>query len=146
MAPITQPYRNQHVELARLAAGVPLNAADVNAREASLALQCLKSVLIVHLKMQDGMLYPWMKRQNSSELRAKGARFHEMMRTLMVAFVEFYQRWSSRDAIEADPDGFVAAWRLVWGVLKHRLEAESSDLYRAIDAYGARSSETALAS
>lgn len=146
MAPTTQPYRNQHVELARLAAAVPLDAVSVNSRDASRALECLKSVLIVHLKLQDGMLYPWMKRQPSVELRAKAARFHEMMRTLMASFVEFYQRWSSSDAIASDPDGFVAAWRLVWGVLKHRLDAEASDLYRSIDAYAAQSAETALAS
>jgi hypothetical protein len=103
-------------------------------------------VLIVHLKLQDGMLYPWMKRQPSADLRAQAVRFREMMRTLMVAFLEFYQRWACPDAIEADPDGFVAEWRLVIGVLKHRLDCEASDLYRSIDAYARASAATAIAS
>ncbi|MBV8490043.1 MAG: hypothetical protein JO199_05875 [Candidatus Eremiobacteraeota bacterium] len=118
-----------------MASAIPLDAGRLDAREASRALAGLKSVLIVHLKLQDGMLYPWMTHQPSAELRENATRFREMMRTLMVSFLEFYQRWSRSDAIAADPDGFVAAWRLVSGVIKHRLDAEARELYRSIDAY-----------
>ena len=135
MGPKTQPYRNQHAELARLAAAIPADSIEIVPSRASRALAGLKSLLIVHLKLQDGMLYPWMMHQPSAELRGKGKHFREMMHALLVSFLAFYQRWTNPDAIAEDPEGFVCAWRIVLGVLKHRLQAEASDLYPAIDRY-----------
>ena len=135
VGPKTKPYRNQHLELARLAAAIPTDSYKLDAREASHALACLKSVLIVHLKLQDGMLYPWMMHQSSFELREKARHFRDMMHGLLVKFLEFHQRWTHAGAIAADPSAFVSAWLVVLGVLKHRLGAEASDLYPAIDLY-----------
>ena len=135
--PTTQPYRNQHAELMRLASAIPIDASLVRPREASRALECLKSVLIVHLKLQDGMLYPWMSRQESTDLREMGRKYRDLMKEFLDTFLGFYHRWSAEGAIAADPDGFVEAWQHVAAMLKMRLRAEAADLYRVVDAHAA---------
>lgn len=137
MNPRTQPYRNQHAELSRLAAAIPVDPERLESGRAARALAGLKGVLIVHLQLQEGMLYPWMMRQASFALHEVATAHRIAMRSLLVTFLEFYARWSHEDNIAADREAFVADWRCVLAVLRHRLNGEASDLYRAIEEYAA---------
>lgn len=131
--PTTQPYRNQHAQLMRLASAIPVDVSSLRAREVTCALDCLKSVLIVHLKLQDGMLYPWIAHHRSSDLREMGRKHRELMHEFLDGFLAFHSRWVGPDAVAADPDAFVAQWARVLALLRLRLRAEASDLYRLVD-------------
>ena len=131
----TSVYRTQHSELARLAACIPAEGAMPNAFEASLALARLKGVLGVHLKLEDDVLYPAMLAHESAEVREKAAKYQREMGTLAAAFTQFYQKWASNSAIEANPSGFQREWAGILKALQKRIEAEESDLYAAVDAY-----------
>lgn len=145
MIPNTRPYRNQHAELARLAAAIPLDPRGLQAREASNAVACLRSVLIVHVKMQDGLLYPWMMRHPLQAVRNRAAQMRPTMSALLVTFLEFAQRWGCASAIECDAAGFLGDVRPLLTLLRQRLRAEEDELYAMLDRI-VRDCDVALAS
>jgi len=115
---------------------IPTDPNNIRPLEVSRALAGLKGILVVHLSLQDGMLYPWMSHHDAPIVRQAATHHRQMMKKFLLRFLNFYGDWQSAEAIEADRRGFALAWHVVQTTLLYRLEAEASDLYRVVETYG----------
>jgi hypothetical protein len=140
----TSPYRKQLAQLARLEAAVPTSAPIHDPRAAHAALLRVRSVLVVHLLLEKGLLYPWLLRRASSPVCEKVCLHRDAMADVLASFVAFCTQWQSAAAIAADSHGFVRAWSAMRAPLFAHLSAERDDLYDVADGYAER--QLALAS
>jgi hypothetical protein len=131
----TRPYRNQHVQLAHLVAAVPSSMPIEDPSAALAALSRVRSVLLVHLRLESGLLYPWMLQRATEVVCERVRRHRDDMGWLSTSFLEFCGQWSSAASISADPRGFVKAWSAERALLSAHLDAEQDDLYDVADGY-----------
>jgi hypothetical protein len=134
MVPATRPYRNQHAQLKRLASLVLPNADELVPQAAFQTLRAVRALLLVHLRFQDGMLYPWMVHHRAPTLRATARRYRSATQPFLVTFLRFCERWNDPDAIAREPQAFRKDWACLRALLFRRLEAETRVLYPAIEA------------
>lgn len=135
MAPTTKPYRNQHRELERLAAAIPPDPNAKTAVAARHAIDGLRSVFVVHVKLQSGLLYPWMKAQGAAHLHEKAHEFSDAAANVARSIQTFSDRFSTSDAIASEPAAFSRAWQDVHGKLRRLLVAQERELYPLVDAF-----------
>ena len=140
----TSPYRKQLAQLARLEAAVPTKAPIGDPDKALAALLRVRSVLVVHLMLEKGLLYPWLLRRASGQVCETVCRHRDAMAGVLVSFHAFCTQWSTPSAIAADPQAFVKAWAAARTLLFAHLAAERDDLYDIADGYAER--QLALAS
>ena len=106
----TSPYRRQLAQLARLAAAVPTSAPIKDPSTAIAALLRVRSVLVVHLLLEKGLLYPWLLQRATRPVCENVCRHRDAMSDVLAAFLGFCSEWSTEAAIAADPQEFVRAW------------------------------------
>ena len=138
MNPKTSPYRRQLAQLSRLATAVPTGAPTLDPNAALSALVRLRSVLLVHVRLEQGLLYPWMLRRASGTVCAKVCRHRESMAALLASFLGFCTQWSTAASIVADPQGFARSWGAQRAALFATLTEERDDLYDIADGYAER--------
>jgi hypothetical protein len=131
----TRPYRNQHVHLAHLEAAIPASVPIEDPNATLAALLRLRAVLVVHLRLEGGLLYPWMLRHASGAVREKVRRHRDDMGWLLASFIEFCAQWPTAASIAADPRGFIVTWNAERALLIAHMTAEQYDLYDIADGY-----------
>jgi hypothetical protein len=129
----TDPYRRQHVQLAHLAAAIPTGDSIEDPGSALAALLRVRAVLVVHVRLENGILYPWMLRHASGAICERVHRHRDDMGWLLASFLEMCAQWSTAASIATDPQGFVRAWKDVRALLFAHMEAEQDDLYDLAD-------------
>lgn len=130
---VTQRYREQHEALRQIAGEIPTVASEVSERAVRGWLIKLIGTLRAHLGLEDSYLYPQMLKHPDSAVREKAQRFQQEMGGLSQAVDEFHKRWSTINAIDSDPAGFVAQWAKIRAALVDRMEREDDDLYTMLD-------------
>lgn len=131
----TRPYRNQHVQLAHLEAALTATSPAEKPAEAIAALSRLRGVLIVHLYLETGLLYPWMLQRASGPVCEKVRRHRDGNRAFLASFLEFCAQWSTAAGIAGDPQAFVRDWTAQRALLFVHMAAEPDDLYDIADEY-----------
>ena len=134
--PYTDKYREQHVELAALATDVR-KSADALRTEADCAsvrgdLSRLAGKLMVHLSMEDKVMYPRLSEHADASLRATADSFASEMGGIAGAFTAYSAKWTA-SAIKADMAGFGKETRAVMEVLLGRIQRENTTLYPLVD-------------
>ncbi|HTA37479.1 MAG TPA: hypothetical protein VK760_00300 [Candidatus Acidoferrales bacterium] len=140
----TSPYRRQLAQLARLEAAVPTSVPINDPSRTLAALLRVRSVLLVHLLLKKGLLYPWLLQHASGPICEKVCLHRDAMTGILEAFLRFCSDWSTEAAIATNPQEFVQAWGTLRAVLFAQLSAERNDLYDLADGYAER--QLALAS
>jgi hypothetical protein len=143
MKPKTSPYRRQLAQLARFQAAVPTSLPIENTNRAVAALQRVRSVLVVHLLLEKGLLYPWLLQRASGPVCEKVCKHRDAMSGVLASFLEFCSEWSTEAAVSANPQEFVRAWGALRAFLFEHLAAERDDLYDIADGYAERQLELA---
>ena len=128
----TDSYQHQCRELLRLARTISLEASQGDAHGAKRGLEELRSILTVHVRLQNGILHPWLQKDGPEHLRdgAKGLALTGS--DLLNSIVTFTGRWRTGDAIAARRPAFAAEF----GELARRLQtlvSEEQALYYGID-------------
>jgi hypothetical protein len=138
----TQKYRDDHVRFGKLAARIVEKSSTAEqtraaAEELGLLLSELSGALKVHLAMEDSALYPLLAGSSDVRIQQLTARFQAEMGDLKQHFEGYAKKWSIPQNIAADPAGFAAETKTVFGALGNRIQRENNELYEAADALAA---------
>ena len=127
-----QTCRDHHVVLRFLVGELGKNGITP---DASLGLlKRLRSVLLVHLKLEDDWLYPQMQRSANDVVRRKSQTYSREMGGLKENFVTLWEAWSRPGEIARNPDVWRAEWSAFQNVITERMDREDHDLYVAAEA------------
>lgn len=134
----TDNFRRQHDDILALANELaalldPAKLAQ-DAAPARSKLATLAGKLKVHLAMEDQSLYPTAAASAQPELSALAVRYQNEMGDIKEAFEAYLAKWPSPTAIQANPDGFVADTKGIYGALAERVRKENTELYPLVDA------------
>ena len=107
---------------------------QTSAQETLPLLKRFRTVLIAHLKLEDGWLYPRLEKSANAIVRGKAERYRREMGGVSEQFMQLWSKWSGTGAIESD----FSAWRTDWHVfaqaIVRRMDTEDHDLYVAAEA------------
>lgn len=133
----TQRYRQQHADLAALAAELEreLTVATLTADpgKARSLLSSLAGKLSVHLAAEDGHLYPELARSSNESLKRMATKFAQEMGPIADAFTAYTRKWPTPSSIKSDPSGFITQTQSVMRVLKDRIRRENQEFYALAD-------------
>ena len=127
-------YREQHIEILAqvdelrgyVHAGIPENAGCIVE-----ALREMSESIRRHLASEDFLLYPSLRRAADPRIVAMGQAYQAEMGDLSGAFRAFVVRWSTAEAVIADPEGFRQQANDVFRALFERIRREDEELYPA---------------
>jgi hypothetical protein len=138
-ASATARFRRQHEELLALAKelGGELDTRTL-ARDPSQARKLLAAFtgkLRVHAAMEDDALYPRLLASGDPDVVAKARALRMEVGELYESFFAFVSKWSSSEAIQADPEGFGRDTIHELYRLGRRMKRENQELYPLVDAH-----------
>jgi len=125
-----QTCRDHHVVLQYLIDDI--NEAQTPAKLNELLFR-FRSVLLTHLRLEDGWLYPRLQASENVFIREKATRYRDQMGGLRGQFMDMWRRWSPDGAIAGDEAGFRNDWGAFAAAFEQRVHAEDSDLYAAAE-------------
>jgi hypothetical protein len=133
----TERFRQQHNELLGIAQELQtLLDAQALAKDGSAARSCLGRLigkLVVHLSIEDKVLYPALVSNKDPALAALANQFSTEMKSTITQVVAYNDRWPTPSAIKASPVVFAAETKQVISILTHRIKRENKELYMAAD-------------
>ncbi|MCC6246515.1 MAG: hemerythrin domain-containing protein [Rubrivivax sp.] len=133
----TDKFREQHKELLALAGELEklldVRALTADGRPARSTLGRLMGKLVLHLGVEDQVLYPELTRSKDARVADMARRFAKEMESTSKAVVAYSQKWSSGPLISEKPDDFVRETRAVLRTLGDRIRRENEQLYAAAD-------------
>ncbi len=94
----------------------------------------LSSTLIVHLKVEDWLLYPPLLESADTQIACTARSFSEEMGGLSDAYRAHCDKWSA-DAIAADWAGYCAECREILDALTIRITRENRELYPLVETF-----------
>ena len=127
----TTLFRRQHTKIREMLNS--LRPSDFSAAKAYATLVKLNATIIVHLRMEDDVLYPTLLKSADADVREKTARFQAEMAQLSREFVAFCARWMKVGALGENPRVFQREWHEMVLALRERLNREDDDLYAEFD-------------
>ena len=98
-------------------------------------LKRLAAVLLAHLRLEDGSLYPLLEESDDRTVRETAHRYQEEMGGISSEFRALLTRWDSAEAIASNPSEFLRAWKLFRGRLEVRMAKEDNGLYAIAEDY-----------
>ncbi|RLB53420.1 MAG: hypothetical protein DRJ42_12005 [Deltaproteobacteria bacterium] len=133
----TSTFRHHHVQLHSTVEGLSAVlawAASIDAAEqAALRLQELKGQLIIHLELEDTLLYARLLDHPSPALRTATQGFKDEIVHFAAAFAEFCHTWQRPQTIGSDWATFVAETEALLTALARRIHREETELFPLID-------------
>ena len=133
-------FRRQHDELVTFILEIEqaLGARDflTRVREVRRMMARLKGKLTVHSTMENDALYPRLLDHADPQVRVRSQRLFDELGTIYQAFAEHHAKWSSVEAMEAEPSAYVRSTQEIFTMLKIRMDRENSELYPLADREG----------
>lgn len=130
----TALYRKQHGALLHAVGDVDAALTLQKGAEAvRFSLTRLASLLAMHLKLEDDVLYPQMKGHADPIIAGLAARYQAEMGGLAAAFTSFYDRWRNAGVAAFDRTAFALEWDGVKAALGKRIDQEDTELYPLVD-------------
>lgn len=103
-----------------------------NHRQASKAKDLLKELshlLDIHLKVEDKLLYPVLKKSENEKIKSAAKAYSAEMGDLYKEVNAFMHKWTTSSFIAAQPEEFKKeTGPLVWALLK-RVDRENNELF-----------------
>ena len=135
MKSVVAPFRDEHEEVARLAAELR-EAVSAPAPAEPVALFHLRrnfsQKLSAHRPGEDWVLYPRLRASKDARVAAIAERFSREMAPLTTRYLAYARTWTSA-AIGADWIGFRAATLAMLDALAERMEREDRELYACVE-------------
>jgi hemerythrin-like domain-containing protein len=133
----TTRFREQHNELLQLAGQLQLllDANDLK-RDGAPARAILNNImgkLLVHVSVEDKVLYPELQRHTDPVVSRLANKFSSEMKNTAAALVKYNEKWSLAIRISSDPMGFISETKQILSALKDRIKRENNELYAAAD-------------
>lgn len=134
-------FRKHHQDLRQFAEQISqllLNPAQLRAdgmalRQLSGLLAELTRRLTIHLSFEDIVLYPRLLRDSEGPARSVAQKYHNDVGGLAKLYEQYRQKWSTPEAIQADPEQFSSESRRIFEMLTQRIEKEENELYPLYD-------------
>jgi hypothetical protein len=137
MANSTKAFRRQHNEIVDLVQQIlsMLKTEDLrrNADPVCNVRSRLAGVLVVHLAMEDRVMYPQLIASANAGLAAMAQRYQSEVGDYKVQFDAYLQRWRTAEDVQADPPSFIRETSRILGALVQRIERENSELYPLVE-------------
>lgn len=129
----TERFERQHAELVSLAKAL---AAELDTRRVSAdptaarkALAAFSGKLRVHAAMEQDALYPRLLSSKNPEVAQKARELDAEVGALYATFFSYLERWSSAEAIKANPEDFGRETMMQLHLLGQRMKRENRELY-----------------
>ena len=104
-----------------------------DARSAHLMLTYLLRWSLVHLAMEETLLFPMLRRNIEPALRRVASRYERELERLTVACTEHDQVYAQAVSIQSAPEQFIAETCRLAGSLRDRLLREESELFALVE-------------
>ena len=108
-------------------------ALRADARSAHLMLTYLLRWSLVHLAMEETMLFPMLRRNIEPSLRRIASRYERELKHLTVSCTEHDQAYAQACTIQAAPETFIAETCRLAKSLRDRMLREESELFALAD-------------
>jgi len=133
-------FRKHHQDLKQFAGQISqllnptqLRADGTTLRQLSGLLAELTRRLNIHLSIEDMVLYPRLLRDSDGPDKALAQKYHNDVGGLAKLYEQYCQKWSTPEAIQADPEQFSSESRYIFEILARRIEKEENELYPLYD-------------
>ncbi|HEX7875266.1 MAG TPA: hemerythrin domain-containing protein [Sphingobium sp.] len=142
----TSVLRRQHDAAMAIAQETGRNAArfaDAPRREdayaLTLSLARLTGLLHIHFAQEDRLLYPQLMAVETGDVAEVAQRFFKEMGPISAYYADVTTRWSSVDALMAEPQRFAREVTELFAALGQRIRRENQELYPLAEALWANS-------
>lgn len=129
----TKEFSEQHEDILnvaqQLAATLDVEALSRDAWDTRGLLSTLAGKLIVHLAMEDKILFPNLRNGPDENVRSVLQEFTDEMSGIAEVFLAYIDKWPHAMAVEERPQEFVDETQTILGVLGERVEKEEKSLY-----------------
>ena len=129
----TKEFSEQHqsilVVAQQLAATLNVEALSKDAWDTRGLLSTLAGKLIVHLQMEDKILFPDLRKSTDEQVRGVLQNFSDEMTGIAEVFLAYMEKWPHAMAVQAKPQEFVDETNNILRVLGERVDKEESTLY-----------------
>lgn len=133
----TAKFREQHNELLAMAKelGALLNETSLSksGAEARSSLSRLMGKLVMHLTVEDNVLYPELKASRDPMVSGLAQRAAAEMAKITQTVSVYNNKWRTATSIQSNPAEFIAESKLVIFLLNKRIKWENQELYAACD-------------
>ena len=134
----TARFEAQHAELSALAKDVlrtlDTRTLSVDPGPARRALAVFSGRLRVHATMEQEALYPRLLASPDPAVAAKARELLDEVGDLYARFFVLLKRWSDKDGITKDPEGYARDVMMMLHQLHLRMKRENNELYPLADA------------
>lgn len=126
-------YYDQHSRLLELAVKLKddLEIGDsIRMAEVAFGTLCeLSANLVIHLAMEDSVLYPHLLDSGDTQVRETAKSFQEEMGGIVQVFLNYTGQWSDINAIRLEPEEFRKQTTTIYQALGDRVSKENQTLY-----------------
>ena len=133
----TDKFRHEHNELLALAHELQQqldpHTLATNASIARASLGKLIGKLVLHLTIEDELLYPELAACGDPTLAGLALAFADDIKTTTGQVIAYNARWATVAAIKAEPQAFIDQTNGVIAILADRIKRENQELYAAAD-------------
>ncbi len=134
--PVTLTLQNQHVSILQIADELNMNLISLRQQPTNELFQkrCLSLAnslfgkLLIHLSMEDKVLYPNAINSKNSKLSTKALQLMKEIGDLKLKFSAYKEKILSKGIIE-NTDSFLKETKALLSALKNRVEREEVELY-----------------
>ena len=105
----------------------------VYAKDISYNLNILAGKLKMHLISEDKFLYPQLMNSNKEDVWNIAHAFNYEMGSVSESFASFVQRYNVPDKILNNKEGFIAESKIIFDIIKNRIDKEDHKLYPLIE-------------
>lgn len=105
----------------------------VYAKDISYNLNILAGKLKMHLISEDKFLYPQLMNSNKEDVWNIAHAFNYEMGSVSESFASFVQRYNVPDKILNNKEGFIAESKIIFDMIKNRIDKEDNKLYPLLE-------------
>ena len=125
-------YKSDHVTIIRMVTDLKkLIAANVEAHAADIAQRIVSfsSTIKLHLAVEDQVLYPALRRNESAQIAHLAQRYQHEMGPIATDFSSFARRWNTERRIRESPEGMRQEALTILDRIHRRIQQENRELY-----------------
>lgn len=137
MAHSTKAFRRQHSEILDLVQELTsmLRTEDLKKDAASICnvRSRLVGLLVVHLAMEDRVMYPQLVSGSNPAIATVAQRYQVEVGDYKAQFEAYLSRWRTCEDVQANPPSFIRETKRILDALVGRIERENSELYPLVE-------------
>ncbi len=131
-----EKLKNQHQEILRIVDEIHFDLEmEINSSIANSLMEKierLRSLLEIHLLIEDDFLYPALQKLPHDDVRNTATRFAIELGGIKEAFSEYLGKWCTPEDIVRSSSYFVSESNALFSALQQRIAKEDNELFRYI--------------